>query len=134
MNISFTYFSKWHARQLSGIVSAVICLIIQVSGLIHVININVLHSWKYQYIIRRKHYENQLNGRQWWNALIFQQILATISFHKCMAIRLKIFYMDVGALKVIVASEVAPGAIPVCKYLKNQTYWREAKVKLYKNR
>ena len=28
------------------------------SGLIHVININVLHSWKYQYIIKRKHYEN----------------------------------------------------------------------------
>ena len=39
-----------------------------------------------------------------------------------MAIRLKIFYTDIGALKVIVPSEVAPGAIPVSKYLKNQTY------------
>ena len=44
-----------------------------------------------------------------------------------MAIRLKMFYMDIGALKVIVASEVAPGAIPVCKYLKNQTYCSEEK-------
>ena len=35
-----------------------------------------------------------------------------------MAIRLKIFCMDIGALKVIVTSEVAPGRIPVCKYLK----------------
>ena len=44
-----------------------------------------------------------------------------------MAIRLKMFYMDIGALKVIVASEVAPGAIPVCKCLKNQTYCSEEK-------
>ena len=44
-----------------------------------------------------------------------------------MAIRLKMFYMDIGALKVIVASEVAPGGIPVCKYLKNQTYCSEEK-------
>ena len=47
---------------------------------------------------------------------------ATNFFNKCMAIRLKIFYTDIGALKVIVPSEVAPGAIPVSKYLKNQTY------------
>ena len=66
--------------------------------------------------------------------LNFQQILATNSFKKCMAIRLKIFYMDIRALKVVVASEVAPGGIPVCKYLKNQTYWREAKHNLNKNR
>ena len=44
--------------------------------------------------------------------------------------------MDIGALKVIVASEVAPGAIPVCKYFKksNLLLGREAKHKLYKNR
>ena len=133
MNISFTYFSKIYSTQLTGIVS-VICLIIQESGLIHMININVLHSWQHQYIKKRKDYEHWWNGRQWWNALIFQQILATNSFKKCMAIRLKIFYMDIGALKVVVASEVAPGGIPVCKYLKNQTYWREAKHNLNKNR
>ena len=51
-----------------------------------------------------------------------------------MAIRLKIFNMDIGALKVIVPSEVATGGIPVCKYLKNQMYWREAKHNLNKNR
>jgi len=35
-----------------------------------------------------------------------------------MAIRLKIIYMDIGALKVIVPWEVAPGGIHVSKYLK----------------
>ena len=35
-----------------------------------------------------------------------------------MAIRLKIFYMDIGAVNVIVASEEAPGGIPVCTYFK----------------
>ena len=30
----------------------------------------------------------------------------------------EIFYMDIGAVNVIVASEVAPGGIPVCKYFK----------------
>ena len=57
MNISFTYFSKIYSTQLTGIVS-VICLIIQESGLIHMININVLHSWQYQYIKKRKDYEH----------------------------------------------------------------------------
>ena len=47
----------------------------------------------------------------------------------------EIFYMDIGAVNVIVASEVAPGGIPECKYFKkNKTYWREAKHKFYKNR
>ena len=30
----------------------------------------------------------------------------------------EIFYMDIGAVNVIVASEVAPGGIPECKYFK----------------
>lgn len=30
----------------------------------------------------------------------------------------EIFYMDIGAVNVLVASEVAPGGIPVCKYFK----------------
>ena len=30
----------------------------------------------------------------------------------------EIFYMDIGAVNVLVASEVAQGGIPVCKYFK----------------